>query len=59
MLNLELADVALQGFTLTVQFFKLWIKGALLAFHHGRSLRAKDLSLPSIECRPTNSELFG
>lgn len=58
MLNRELADVALQSFTLTLQFFKLWVKGALLAFHHGRSLRAKALCFPSIERRPTNSELF-
>ena len=43
-LNLELADVALQGFTLTLQFFELWIEDAFLAFHHGRSPRAKKLS---------------
>ena len=50
--------IALQGFTLTLQPFEFWGKGTLLAFHHGRSLRAKDLCFPSIERRPTNSELF-
>jgi len=58
MLNLELADVALQDLTLTLQLFEFWGKGTLLAFHRGRSLRAKNLSFPSIERRPTNSELF-
>jgi hypothetical protein len=58
MLNLELADVALQGFTLTLQLFEFWGKGTLLAFHRGRSLRAKSLSFPSIERWPTNSEFF-
>jgi hypothetical protein len=46
--NLKFVDAALQGFTLTFQFFDLWNQGStFLAFHRGRKLWAK----PSIHSR--------
>lgn len=59
MLNLKFADSALQGFTLTFQFFDLWIQGRpFLAFHRGRNLQAKELVFPSIQRWPANADLF-